>query len=48
MKCPDCKIEMELVIPDDNENYYKCPRCSMEEPVDDSGWDGTEANKENL
>ena len=30
MRCPDCKIEMELVVPDDSENYYKCPRCMME------------------
>jgi Zn-finger nucleic acid-binding protein len=28
--CPDCKIAMELVVPDDNENYYKCPKCRME------------------
>jgi DNA-directed RNA polymerase subunit M/transcription elongation factor TFIIS len=28
--CPDCKIEMERIVPDDNENYYKCPKCRYE------------------
>jgi tRNA(Ile2) C34 agmatinyltransferase TiaS len=28
--CPDCKVEMELIIPDDSENYYRCPKCNME------------------
>ena len=28
--CPDCKVEMGKVVPDDNENYYKCPKCGYE------------------
>jgi len=28
--CPDCKIEMEFIIPNNMENYYKCPRCCQE------------------
>jgi len=28
--CPDCKIKMELIIPNNAENYYKCPRCLIE------------------
>jgi len=30
MNCPDCKIPMELIIPDDSENYYKCHKCGVE------------------
>jgi hypothetical protein len=30
MKYPDCKKEMELVVPDDSENYWKCPLCRLE------------------
>lgn len=30
VKCPDCKVELEKMIPDDNENYYKCPKCGYE------------------
>ncbi len=28
--CPDCKVEMEYITPDDSENYYKCPKCREE------------------
>jgi DNA-directed RNA polymerase subunit M/transcription elongation factor TFIIS len=28
--CPDCKVEMNKIVPDDNENYYKCPKCGYE------------------
>ncbi len=34
--CPDCKVEMELIVPDDNENYYKCPKCRMEIAQEDA------------
>jgi len=35
MKCPDCKIEMDLInmgfggVPLE-ENYWKCPKCKIE------------------
>jgi Zn-finger nucleic acid-binding protein len=35
MFCPDCKIEMEFIVPDDSENYYKCPKCKLELTEDD-------------
>ena len=35
MKCPDCKKEMELVVPNNSENYYKCPFCGLEEAEED-------------
>lgn len=30
MICPDCKCVMELIVPDDSEDYYKCPKCGIE------------------
>ena len=30
IKCDDCKCYMKLIIPDDNENYWKCPKCGTE------------------
>ena len=39
MICPDCKIPMELVVPDDSENYWKCAKCRLEIEQDEE--DGT-------
>jgi predicted RNA-binding Zn-ribbon protein involved in translation (DUF1610 family) len=28
--CSDCKVEMEFIVPNNSENYYKCPKCGVE------------------
>jgi len=44
MKCPDCKIEMELRWNNEfaTREYWKCPRCQMEIDVDDEDHEGDE------
>ena len=36
MKCPDCYKEMELIIPNNTENYYKCHFCGVELSEDEA------------
>ena len=54
MKCPDCKIEMELInrqidtsgkvgsLGSEEIQVYRCPRCYVEIEVGDEDWEGDE------
>ncbi len=36
MECPSCNKTMELITPNNSENYYKCPFCGIEESEEDA------------
>jgi len=41
MKCPICTQVMELIVPDDDETYLKCPSCGEIHFLDDDTiWEG--------
>lgn len=45
--CPDCGGYMDFLIPDDSENYYKCPKCKLEISEDDFNNDKIEDEANN-